>query len=166
MRAHVFGVYNVCSGCTGMTVWNHMMEVGERRASFIFTDLGVELEWCRMTVTRLDSFILAEAIISIYWQEQLWNSEKADWYWAPRVTNWNEKLRKRRAPTALIDSAVRKHLWGEPPHETRVRGTSYRNVKSQGKVRARHGTHMEECPWARENGSIQAFLKKNTPLDG
>lgn len=92
-----------------------MMEMGARRASFIFTNLGVELDWCRMTVGQLDSFILAEAIISIYWQEQLWNSEKADWYWVPRVTNWIEKLRERRASTTLIDSAVMKH-----PHETRV----------------------------------------------
>lgn len=49
-----------------MTVCNHMMKVGAHRASFIFTDLSVELELCRMTVGQLDSVILAEAIISIY----------------------------------------------------------------------------------------------------
>lgn len=156
-------LYDVCSGCTVMAVCNHTMEVGARWASFIFTNVGVELEWCRMTVGQLDSFILAKAIISIYWHEQLWNSGKADWYWAPRVTNWIEKLRERRASTSLIDSAVMKHLWGEHPRETRVRVASQCKVKSQGKVRALHGTHMAECPWARENGSIQAVLKKNTP---
>lgn len=33
-----------------MTVCKHMMEVGAHGASFIFTDLCVELEWCRMTL--------------------------------------------------------------------------------------------------------------------
>lgn len=104
--------------------------------------------------------------MSIYRQEQLWNSEKADWYWAPRVTNWIEKLRERRAPTTLIDSAVMKHLWGKHPGETCVRVAAQRKVKSQGKVKALHGTRMAECPWARENGSIQALLRKKTPQDG
>lgn len=116
-----------------MTVCKHMMEVRAHRASFIFTDLGVELEWCRMAVGQLDSFILIQAIISIYWLEQLWNSEKADWYWTPRVTNWIEKLRERWAPTTLIDSTVMKHLWGEHPRETRVR-----NAKSRARERLGH----------------------------
>lgn len=40
-----------------MTVCNHMMKVGAHRASFIFTDLSVELELCGMTVGQLDSVI-------------------------------------------------------------------------------------------------------------
>lgn len=159
-------LYDVCSGCTVMAVCKHMMEVGARGASFIFTHLSAELEWYRMTAGQLDSFVLAEAIISIYWQEQLWNSEKADWYWPPRVTNWIEKLRERRDPTTLIDSAVMKHLWGEHPRQTRVRVASQRKVKSQGKVRPYRGARVAECPWARQYGRIQALLKINTSLGG
>lgn len=115
-------LHEAFSGCTVMAVCKHMMQVGARGASFIFTHVRVELEWYRMTAGQLDSFVLAEAIISIYWQEQLWNSEKADWYWPPRVTNWIEKLRERWDPTTLIDSAVMKHLWGEDASEACSRG--------------------------------------------
>lgn len=37
-------LYDVCSGCTVMAVCKHMMEVGARGASFIFTHLSAELE--------------------------------------------------------------------------------------------------------------------------
>lgn len=73
-----------------------------------------------MTAGQLDSFSHAEVIISIDWQEQLWNSEKERLILGAESHKLDSEIELGEDPVTKSQKPL-SHLWGKHSHRTHVR---------------------------------------------
>lgn len=92
-------------------------------------------------------------LLSIYWQEQLWNSQKRDWYWTPRVTNWIQRLSLGERDWAVAKPlvfSVMKHRYRRAKHSRRTRVCAKSRVgeRFHGSIcRGSRRTRAPQRPW-------------------